>query len=371
MLDFSLTEAQAIAQRSFRAVLREESSLPLVHGLERSDPGFDRALYRRLGDLGWFGLIFPEEFGGQGRAWVEAALLYEELGRALLPGPHFASTSTGAYIERFGSAAQKAALLPSLISGELTMAPAFWERSAKTSLRHVAATARPDGAGYRLDGVKQAVEFGHVVDRFLVAAALDSGWGLAVVDRAAPGVEITKVESMGGEPKAVVRLDGVSVPADSLMALSEADLSTLDRISLELRLLRAAELLGVASSALDLALSYAKTRVQYGRPIGSFQALQHILANAATRLELSRWQVYHAAWQLGEGIEDGLALAGAILKSGEMAHTVTGDAVQTHGGLGVMDASDVSQYYRRAKSRQLELGYPDLLTEPVAAALGL
>lgn len=369
MLDFGLTEAQTIAQRSFRAVLREETSPALVRGLERSDAGYDPAMYSRLADLGWFGLLVPEELGGQGVAWVEAALLYEELGRALLPGPHFASMSAASYIARFGPADQQVSLVPALAGGALTMAPAFWERSAKTRLGEIESRAERVPGGYRVDGEKRLVEFGDSVDSLLVVVKLEDAPGLAVVDRSADGVEAIRVESMGGEPKAVIRLGDTQVA--SIIDLGEADLVELERLSLRLRLLRAAELLGVAAGALDLAISYAKTRVQYGRPIGSFQALQHKLANAATKLELARWPVYHAAWQIAEGEVDDMALAGAILKAGEMARSVTGEAVQTHGGLGVIEGSDVGLYYRRAKSRQLELGYPDRLLEPVAAALGM
>jgi alkylation response protein AidB-like acyl-CoA dehydrogenase len=369
MLDFGLTEAQAIAQRSFRAVLREETSLAFSRGLERSGHGYDPALYRRLGDLGWFGLLLPEDLGGQGGAWVEAALLYEELGRAALPGPHFASMSATLNITRFGAAEQKSAVVPALLSGERTAAPAFRERSAQTDTSLVETRAARDGGTVRVSGTKLSVEFGDSVDKLLVTARVEGGVGLALVDRTADGVLTTRVEAIGGEPKAVVRFD--SAPAEWFIPLSENDLQDLDRLSLRLRLLRAAELLGISTSALDLAIAYAKTRVQYGRPIGSFQALQHKLANAATRVELARWPVYYAAWRLAEGIEDGQSLAGAILKAGEMGQIVTGDAVQTHGGLGVIDGSDVSLYYRRAKARQLELGYPDKLLEPVAEALGI
>ncbi|MFN8534762.1 MAG: acyl-CoA dehydrogenase family protein [Dehalococcoidia bacterium] len=368
-----MTESQVIVQRTARAALRELSPLSAVREWEKSAAGYDRTIYRRLASLGWIELLVPNDHRDVDR-WIEAALIYEELGRSLFPSPLYATTVCARLLAQFTKPGQRPALIDPMLTGDITMSPAFWERSAKSSLGAVQARGRRDGDTVVVDGEKRAVDFGHAVDRLLVAVALEAdnaSRGLAVIDRSAAGVEAVRIDSLGGEPRALVRLSDVRVAADHLIPLTDTDLVEFDRTLRHLGLLRAAELLGVAGSALELAVTYANARTQYGRPVGAFQAVQHKLANCAIRLDLMRLSVSYAAWLLSEHLPSDSAVAEAVLKTGEMAQFVTAEAVQTHGGLGVIDNSVVSVYFRRAKSRQAEQGFPDVLRERIAIELGL
>lgn len=373
-MDYGLSEEQGAFRRAVRSFLREESPLRNVRQWEASEEGYDPALHRRIGELGWLSLRLPEQLGGQEATWIEEVILYNEFGTALLPGPHYTSSQCAHLLAAFGSEAQQNALVPPLASGTSTAALALAETGAGSNFKALRTVATPNMDGYRVSGEKPAVEFGHAVDALLVAAQTEDSSGQAVlllVDRRAPGVTAIRLETMGGEPRALIKLDGVQVPAGRAIVLTEEQAKAAGELLHEMRLCRAAELVGMAEAALNLSVEYAHTRVQYGRPIGAFQAIQHKLANVATQVELARWPVYHAAWRLAEGMPADPGVARAVAKSGDAARWVTAESVQAHGGVGVMEDSDVSLYYRRAKARQLELGYPDQLRERVAVALGL
>jgi alkylation response protein AidB-like acyl-CoA dehydrogenase len=234
------------------------------------------------------------------------------------------------------------------------------------------ARVRSTGHGNRLDGEKSLVEYGRDADILVVVAdqgETDGTKALLVVDRASSGITVTPVEHLGGKPQAIVTFRDVELAEQAITPLSETDLQTVSTIRHRARLLQAAELLGISEVARDLGVEYAKNRVQYGRPIGAFQAIQHKCTDMGIQVDLLTWLTYYAAWCLDQDENGDAAVAMAALKAGPIALYVTSESVTVHGGVGVMEVSDIGLYYTRAKAGQLQLGYPDELRERVANAL--
>jgi alkylation response protein AidB-like acyl-CoA dehydrogenase len=368
-MDFGLNETQELLRRTLREFLQREYPSRVVREAEASERGYLPAVYRRLGELGVLGLTLPEAEGGAGGSWVDLAVFYEEAGRALLASPHLSSVVLGGgLLARWASPAQRQAWLPALASGERVLAVA-WPLDAGAP-GPSGLVAQPAAGGYRLRG--EVPHVAHYVGAdavLLVAAIADTAGrlGLFLADPATPGLTATPQPLQSGEPLVRLRCDDLWLPADAAVGEPQPAAvlfgPTLDAAKMAV----AALALGGAEAAVDMAVAYAKERHQFGRPIGSFQAIQHRLARLAMLVEEARLLVYAAAWQLDQGAEARRAAAMAKLQAGTAFREAATGCILVHGGYGFMLETDPQLYYRRAKVLEFALGAPEAQRALIAA----
>ncbi len=361
MLDFAPTEEHRQFQRTVRDFLKRECSLDGVREAERSPLGYDAPLYRKMASLGWLAIGMPQEMGGAGGDWVTQALLYEEMGRALSVTAHFPSAVVATQALLKWGMPQQRDLLARLASGEWTATWVWNEHAGAHGIE-----ARVSGNSCTLHGVHQAVVLGHCADALLVVAAADTEPILCLVEAKSAGLHATSVPCIGGVGLTTVEFR--DAPA-LVLARRQHMLLEWQTLMLRCRLMLAAEMLGGAEAALEIAVDYAKHRVAFGRPIGAFQALQHKLANMKLAVEGARAIVYYGATLLSQGKPSDAPIAAAQLQAAKAYRQAATEAVQVFGGIGVMDESPVSMYFRRAKALELLIGPVEALQERIAAEL--
>jgi alkylation response protein AidB-like acyl-CoA dehydrogenase len=363
-MDFGFNEDQEMLRQSARDFLAKECPMTLVRKMMDDEGGNSPDLWRKMAELGWHGLILPEEYGGSGLTFVDLVVVLEEMGRVVLPGP-FLSTVVyaGVTLMEVGSDEQKKRLLPRLASGELVATLATLEPSGRWDADGVAATATASAAGYRLDGTKLFVPDGHVAQLLIVAArkpgtAGVDGVSLFLVDASAPGVKITPLKTMDQTRKlSEVSLSGVEVGKDALLGVEGQGWQTIERVADRGKVALCAEMCGGAQRVLDMSVAYAKVREQFGKPIGSFQAIQHKCANMMVQVESSKSATYYAAWAVANDVPEApLAAAMAKAYCSDAYRMVAGEGIQIHGGIGFTWEHDMHIYFKRAKSSEVTFG---------------
>jgi len=337
-----------------------------------SEEGFERGVWKEIADLGWTGLVISEAHGGAGFGFTELSVVLEEMGRLVTPGPFFASAvlATSA-IEELATEEQKAALLPPLASGEAIATLALFETPRGWDLADLDCTAGREGDGWKIDGTKRHVLDGHLADKFLVAAVMDGGVGLFVVDSDADGLTATQSDVLDPTRRqAEVRLDSVRVDESALLGGAPADAGLATVLAIGTVAL-AAEQAGGAQRCLDMSVEHAKTRFQFGRAIGSYQAIKHRCAEMLLRVEHAKSTAYHAARTTDDRDELTVAapLAGSVCS--EAYIWAAGETIQIHGGIGFTWEHDAHLYLKRAKSSSLLLGDPRYQRFLLGDALGL
>ncbi len=356
-----------------RRFLAEKSPVSEVRRLMATDAGYDPAVWARLGQLGLAGLTIPEEYGGAGCGPVEQLIVCEEMGAALLSAPYLASAvlAAGALLAS-GDAAAQADLLPPIASGETIATLAVPEDDGSWTPDEFRVTARRSADRYLLDGRKSFVLDGMIADLILVAASSDDGPALFAVggpgDGSAPGLSRQAMPTLDmTRRQAVLTFSGtpgrpVSQPGAAAEIVAQAMRGGM--------LALAAEQVGGAQRCLDMAVGYAKVRHQFGRAIGSFQAIKHMCADMLLEVESARSAAYHAAWAAADGAAD-LPLVASLAKAycSEAYFHVAASNIQVHGGIGFTWEHDAHLYYRRAKSAEVMLGTPASHREIVAALL--
>ena len=323
--------------------------------------GFSDGFWQQLAELGWTGIALPEAHGGAGLGAVELAVVLEEMGAALAPAPFFSSVVLGAsVIARAGTREQQGRWLPGLASGKRRATLATQEPGG-SAIGPVRLVAREEAGGLRISGAKAFVPDGHTAHDLVVAVRRGSASGplaLAVVPAEARGVSARPVDYTDATRKvAEVTFDDVAVPGDAILGDGE-DASAALEATLDLaRVGLCAEMAGIGQRVLDLSVAFAKTREQFGKPIGSFQAIQHKCADMLLRVENMRSAAWYSAWALDEGGPDAHAAACmAQAYASEACAHVAGEGIQIHGGLGYTWEQDLHLYYKRAKANEVALG---------------
>ncbi|WP_330255211.1 acyl-CoA/acyl-ACP dehydrogenase [Nocardia sp. NBC_00565] len=355
-----------------RRFLTEKSPSAAVRHWMESDQGHDPAVWRQLAEqLGLHGLALPEEYGGAGGGAVELGIVLEEMGRVLLPSPYFATVAlAGQAIAACGDETAKARWLPAIADGSLTATLAVAESSGSWQLSDITTAATRDGDGWTLSGTKMFVVDGHTADLLLIVARTDAGPGLFAVDGDASGVTRVQLETLD-PTRRLARIDLTGAPAQRVGP--DGDASAYLRTVLDLVVVAlAAEQVGGAQACLDTAVEYAKIRVQFDRPIGSFQAIKHKCADMLLQIESARSAVYHAASVAAEGA-DSLPVA-AALAAAYCANAFTNAAkenIQIHGGIGYTWEHDAHLYLKRAKSSEQLFGGPATHRARLAGLVGI
>jgi alkylation response protein AidB-like acyl-CoA dehydrogenase len=369
-MDFALSDEQEELRRTVRAFFAETSPEPEVRRLMETPDGFDRALWRRMGsELGLQGIAVPEEYGGAGYGLVELGLVMEEAGRALVCAPLLASAvlATTVLLRSDDEEARKR-LLPALADGELVATVALTEDSARWDADGIALAARESSDGWRLTGEKTFVLDGTTADVVLTVARTPDGVGVFEVEGGAEG--LTREPLPTFDPtRRQARLEYREVPAVRLRCDGwRLVADVLDRAAAAL----AAEQVGVAGRVLDMAVEYAKLRQQFGRPIGSFQAVKHLLADVLLEVESARAAAYFALLS-ADGDDPGLPVAASLAKAfcSDACVLAASENIQVHGGIGFTWEHPAHLYLRRAKTSQLLLGDPAYHRELLAEKIGL
>ncbi|MGW1780510.1 acyl-CoA dehydrogenase family protein [Streptomyces sp. NPDC002143] len=371
-MDFAFSDEQEELRRTVRAFLADTSPETEVRRLMETPEGFDRALWRRLGsELGVLGLAVPEEYGGAGCGPVEVGVVLEETGRALLCAP-FLSSAVLATTALLGSDDEEARerLLPGLVAGESVATLALTEDSARWDAAGIGLTARAAGGSWLLTGHKTFVLDGACADVVLTVARAEDGIGVFLVDGDAAGLHRAPLPTLD-PTRRQARLDYDGVRATRLRTHGDGwDLvsQVLDRAAVAL----AAEQVGVASRALDMAVEYAKVRHQFGRPIGSFQAVKHLLADVLLEVESAR-AAAHYALLAAEGESPELPAVASLAKAfcSDACLTATRENIQVHGGIGFTWEHPAQLYLKRAKTSQLLFGDPAYHRELLARRIGM
>jgi alkylation response protein AidB-like acyl-CoA dehydrogenase len=378
-MDFGFNEEQEMLRKSARDFLAKESPMTYVRQMMEDDRGFRDDQWRKMAELGWMGLILPEEHGGAGLDFVDMVVVLEEMGRVVLPGPFFSTVILGGVpINEAGTAAQKKELLPKLAAGELRATLAELEPNARWDAEGIQLEAKTAGGGYALSGTKLFVPDAHTADILLVAGRAPGSKGaegvsLFLVDAKAPGVTTTLLKTMDQTRKLCeVALKDVKVPADRVLGTPGEGWKLLERVVDRGKVGLCAEMCGGAERVLEMSVEYAKVREQFGRPIGSFQAIQHKCANMLVEVESSKSATYYAAWAVANDVAEA-PLAAAMAKaycSDAYRHTA-GEGIQIHGGIGFTWEHDMHIYFKRAKSSEVTFGDATWNREIVAQLIGL
>jgi len=353
-VDMDFTPEQELLRDSVRRTCARHGGLDMVRKLENDAVGYSPALWSALADLGLLGLTLPEEHGGSGMTMLDAAVVYEEIGRALLPSPHFVSCVLAAgVLLRGGDSALQTAWLPRIASGDAVLTIAWLEPGGGFGRNGVQLTATPDGDAFVLDGVKQHVPFARAADAFVVLARSPQGVVLAVVDSGAAGLTLDQQQTVASDAQFRVQLDGVRVDSSAVIGGDGDAWSLWHDTMLDGAILLAAQAVGGARAALELTVDYAQKREQFDRPLGAFQAIAHYLADATAAIDGTQTLVWQAAWARAEGRPVDRLAPMAKLYAGKTFRDVTAMAQQVYGGNGFTLDFDVQLYFRRAKALQL------------------
>jgi alkylation response protein AidB-like acyl-CoA dehydrogenase len=370
-MDLDFTEEQQMLRDTVQRLCNESAPFRVVREMEDDPTGYPQQLWQQMGELGLIGLTLPEQYGGAGQSLLEAAIMYEELGRALAPSPHFVSTvMSGGALALAGNEAQKEAWLPKLVSGEAIFTPAWLEPKGSYGPKGVQVRATFDGNGYRLSGTKQHVAFASATTRLLVVARTGDGErdiDLLLVDPKSPGIELTQQYSLASDTQYEVVFNNVRVPAADRVGGAQSGWATWSSAMQDGIILLAAQAMGGAQQALDMTVQYSKERQQFDKPLGAFQAIAHYLAEAAAAVDGGTTLAYEAAWARAHGKPVSRLAPMAKLFACQTFRDVTAMALQVYGGMGFTIECDIQLYFRRAKQLQLSWWDTRYLEELIAS----
>lgn len=384
-MDFAFSEEQDMLRASAREFLAKECPPSYVRRVMETDHAWDEAMWKRMADMGWMGLGVPADYGGVG-GFLDLVVILEEAGQALLPGPFFSTMcmAVPALLEA-GTEAQRQEVLTRIAAGEARATVALTEPAGRWDAEGVAVPARPSGDGWKLDGVKLFVPDAHVADYVVVAARTRGRADTASRDGAEDGITLFLVR---GRPEGMtvspldtmdmtrrwyeVRLDGVQLPVEAVMGTVDKGWAPLRRALDWATAALCAEMVGGSQRVLDTSVEYAKTRQQFGKPIGVYQAVSHKLADMLLETESARSATYYAAWAVDADAPDrSLAASMAKAYTSDTYRRTAGNGIQVHGGIGFTWEHDMHLYFKRAKASEVTLGDATFHRELVAQALDL
>jgi alkylation response protein AidB-like acyl-CoA dehydrogenase len=380
-MDFGFSEEQDMLRQTAHAFLEENCPSTFVRQMMEDDKGYAPELWKQMADLGWLGLAFPEAYGGQGLGFVDLTVILEEMGAALLPSPFFSTVLlAGQTLLIGGSEEQKTTYLPKIADGTLIATLAMTEPSGRFEAEGITEVrATPEADGFCLSGTKLFVPDAHVADVMVVAArtkdAGDKSFGISLflVDSNTPGISTTLLKTMDQTRKQnEVVFDQVRVGRERLIGMLDMGWPILQKVLNIATAALCAEMVGGAQRVLDLSVSYAKERVQFGRPIGSFQAIKHKCAEMMLQVESAKSAAYYAAWAVDEDVPEApLAVSMAKAYCSDAYRYTSGEGIQVHGGIGFTWEHDMHLYFKRAKYAEFTFGDATYHRELVAQELSL
>ena len=360
-MDFGFSEEQDMLRDSVRSFLADECPMTYVRQMMEDERGFSDEMWSKMAGLGWTGLIVPEEYGGAGLSMVDMVVVLEEMGKVVMPGPFYASAILGAVaFDLAGDEAQKKRYLGELASGEMRATLAHAEESGRWDGGGIALSALGEGSGYRLRGTKLFVHDAHNADVLVVPARTggegENGITLFLVE-ASSGVTTRVLKTMDQTRKLCeVEIDTL-VDEEAILGPVGGGWPLLDKIVDHAKVAMCAEMCGGAQRVLDMSVEYAKVREQFGKPIGSFQAIQHKCADMMVQVESAKSATYYAAWAVAnDAVEAHLAACMAKAYCSDAYREVSGEGIQIHGGIGFTWEHDMHLYFKRAKGSEVTFG---------------
>jgi alkylation response protein AidB-like acyl-CoA dehydrogenase len=374
-MDLGLSEEQELLKNAARDFLEKECPETLVREMEDDEKGYSPELWKKMAEQGWQGLLIPEALGGAGFGYLDLIILIEEFGRALVPGP-FISTVVGGTLPLLegGTDQQKSYALPKIASGEAIWTLAYTEPSARFDTEGVALEVKEDGNDLVLNGTKLFIRDANVADFFTVVGRTpgtkgDDGIVLVIVNATTAGITQTQLKTIAADKQAEVKFENVRVPKASIIPGGAA---TLKKIQRKATVIECAYLVGLAQMDFEVSVQYAKDRIQFGRPIGSFQAIQHKAADMVTDVDGARFIMYRAAWSVDQDEADAdMNVHMAKAWCSEATRRVVAHGQQIHGGIGFTKDYKVQLYFRRQKASELAWGDSDYHRELVASELAI
>jgi len=379
-MDFGFNDEQEMLRATARKFLDNECTSDFVRARMAEPAGLTDEFWAKLAEQGWLGLVYPEEHGGSGLGFVDLTVLMEEMGRAVMPGPFFSTVLLGGLaILEAGSAAQKKEWLPRIAGGTARATLAWTEPSARWDPAGVTTAAKAAGGGFRLTGTKLFVLDAHLADVLVVVARTheggrpEDGLSLFLVPKGAGGLEVKLLPTMDQTRKLCeVSLTDVAVGAEAMLGARDGGWAPLSRVVERATVALCAEMCGGAQRVLDMTTEYAKLRIAFGRPIGSYQGVKHRAADMLVDVENAKSLTYYAAWAVDENAPDA-ALAASMAKAyvSDAYRKVAGAGIQLHGGIGFTWEHDLHLYFKRAKSSEFTFGDATFHRERVAQLINL
>ena len=363
-MDFALSAEQELLKKEARHFLETECPKSMVKKLEASELGYSPEMWKKMADLGWLGLILPEAYGGVGGSLLDLAVMLEEVGRTTAPSPIFSTMVMGVLpILEAGNEQQKKHLLPRVANGEvlLTMALAEPEADYQPQYLSTNATHHKDGV-FSITGTKLFVQNAHTANYLLVVArtgkvnAAGDGISIFIIDSDTSGVASTPLITIAADKQFEVILDKVPCSNNDVLGGLNKGWPIVESTLRKATALQCVEMVGVAHKALELTAGYAATRIQFARPIGSFQAVQHRLADMLTDVESARWLSYQAVWRLDKGLPAAREVSIAKAWTSDACQRVVSGAHHIHGGVGFDVDYDLHYHFRWSKALELNLG---------------
>lgn len=371
-MDFNYTEEQDMLRTMARDFLTDKCPKTLVKELEEDEKGYSPELWKEMVELGWTGLIIPEAYGGSEMTFLDLAVLVEEIGRAAMPGPYFSTVVLGGIpVMNYATEEQKQEYLPKIAGGEAVFTFAITEESGGYDADSINATAKENGGSYTISGTKMFVPDANVADYILCAARTGNDITVFIVEAKSDGITINPLKTLAGDKLSEVIFDNVSVPKENILGEAGKGYAIVQKTVEYAAVAKCCTMIGAMQQSLDLTVDYAKERVQYDHPIGSFQAVQHYCANMAIDVDGTRFSTYEAAWTLNEGLPATKEVAIAKAWASEAFERVSTLAHQIHGAIGCTIDHDLHYYTRTGKAAALSYGSPDYYREVVASEMGL
>ncbi len=374
-MDFNLNEEQEMLKKMARDFLADKCPKALVRQMEKDERGYSPELWQEMAGLGWMGLTFPEKYGGSGMGFLDLAVLLEEIGRAALVSPFFATVIlAGLPLLDAGSEEQKRQFLTGIASGKTIMTLALTEEDGQHEPRSIKTGAMADGESYRINGTKLFVPDAHVADYIICAARTgqaENDVTLFIVDAKTPGISLTPLQTIAGDKQFEVAFHNVRVPAASMLGKLNGGWDILDPLLAKAAVARCCGMVGGMQRIQEMTVEYARTRKQFDKPIGVQQIVQHYCVMIATDVDGARFMTNQAAWALNEGRPAAKEVAMATAWASEAFGRVTTLAHQVHGAIGVTQDHDLQFYTRQGKAADLTFGDADFYREKVAQAMGL
>jgi len=354
-MNFELTDDQKMLVETVESFTKKDSPVERLRKLRKHEAGWEKSVWKKMGELGWLGVMFPESVGGLGLTFVDAGLIIEQLGKTLVPEPYIPLVTAGAALLASGSEEQQQQFLAPALAGDTSLAFAYVEEQSRHDVRSVRTLAEKAGRGYRITGKKRFVLNGQAADHLLVSARTSGGerdaegLSLFVVDPATPGLKIQTISTMDNARAALLDFESVEVGAERLIGAEGKALAALELATDYGAAAACAEGSGLCQAVLSMTRNYLAERKQFGVPIGSFQALQHRAVDMFVETELAKSTAILAMIKIGDPdeVERKRAISAAKVQLAASGGYVARQGIQLHGGIGVTDEHDVGLYFKR------------------------
>jgi len=377
-MEFDFNEQQSMLKTMARDFLAGNCTKTRVRELEKDEKGYDPDMLAKMAELGWMGLIFPEKYGGMGAEFLDLVVLMEEMGRNITPGPFFSTVGLCAIpILKFGTETQRKKYLPAVAEGRNVWSLAYTEISGRSLPIDINCAAVADGDNYVINGEKWFAPFAHIADYLLVICRTEAtktgtdGLTAFLVRSGARGVTTELIPTLSGDGQCRIRFRNVKISKRDILGKVDQGWKVIKFMMQRATILKCAEMAGACEAVLDMTQAYAKERVQFDKPIGSFMAIQHKLVDMLTDVEGLQFLVRYAAWLVSTGARADIAVSVAKAKANEVYQRVCIDGIKIHGAIGFTMDHDIGCYFRRVKASEFMLGDTDMHLEKVADGLGL